>query len=33
MSAPNLDDPLDEEIADHWRKDEDGALKKGMSKV
>lgn len=29
MSAPNLDDPLDEEIADHWRKDEEGAIKKG----
>ena len=28
LSAPNLDDPLDEEIADFWRKDEAGALKR-----
>ena len=28
MSAPNLDDPLDEAIAEHWRKDENGAIAK-----
>ena len=28
MSAPNLDDPLDEAIAEHWRNDEDGAIAK-----
>jgi ubiquitin-protein ligase len=28
MSAANLDDPLDEEIADFFRKDPEGALKK-----
>ena len=28
LSAPNLDDPLDQEIADFWRKDPDGAIKK-----
>ena len=28
MSAPNLDDPLDESIAEHWKSDEDGAIKK-----
>ena len=28
MSAPNLDDPLDQEIADFWRKDPEGAIKK-----
>ena len=28
MSAPNLDDPLDEAIAEHWRADEDAAIKK-----
>ena len=27
MSAPNLDDPLDEEIAEAWRNDPEGALK------
>ena len=27
MSAPNLDDPLDEEIAAHWRSDPDAAKK------
>lgn len=26
LSAPNLDDPLDEDIADHWKKDEKAAL-------
>ena len=26
MSAPNVDDPLDEAIADHWKNDEDGAI-------
>lgn len=28
MSAPNLDDPLDQEIADFWRKDPDAAIKR-----
>jgi ubiquitin-conjugating enzyme E2 N len=28
MSAPNLDDPLDQEIADFWKSNSDGALKK-----
>jgi len=28
MSAPNEDDPLDEAVADHWKKDPDGAIKK-----
>ena len=28
MSAPNLDDPLDEAIAEHWRNDQDGAIAK-----
>ena len=28
LSAPNLDDPLDEEIAEHWRKDPEAAIKK-----
>ena len=28
MSAPNLDDPLDEAIAEHWRSDQDGAIAK-----
>ena len=27
MAAPNLEDPLDEAIADHWRKNQAGALK------
>ena len=27
MSAPNLDDPLDEAIAEHWKKNEDDAIK------
>lgn len=27
MSAPNLEDPLDADIADHWQKDPDGAVK------
>ena len=26
MGAPNLDDPLDEAIVDHWKKDENGAI-------
>ena len=26
MGAPNLDDPLDEAIADHWKSDENGAI-------
>ena len=28
MAAPNLEDPLDQNIADHWKQDEDGAIKK-----
>jgi len=28
MSLPNLDDPLDQEIADYWKQDQDGAIKK-----
>ena len=28
MSAPNVDDPLDESVADHWKADEEGAIKK-----
>ena len=28
MSAPNLDDPLDEDIANHWKADLAGAQKK-----
>ncbi len=27
MSAPNLEDPLDEEIAAHWRADPENAKK------
>ena len=26
LGAPNLDDPLDEAIADHWKSDENGAI-------
>ena len=26
MSAPNVDDPLDEAVAEHWRTDENGAI-------
>ena len=26
MSAPNVDDPLDEAVADHWKSDESGAI-------
>ena len=28
MSAPNVDDPLDEAVADHWKQDENGAINK-----
>jgi ubiquitin-conjugating enzyme E2 N len=28
MAAPNFEDPLDQSIADHWKQDEDGAIKK-----
>ena len=28
LSAPNLDDPLDQEIANFWKQDADGAIKK-----
>jgi ubiquitin-conjugating enzyme E2 N len=30
LSAPNPDDPLNNEAADHWKKDENGATKQGM---
>ena len=26
LAGPNLDDPLDEAIADHWKSDENGAI-------
>ena len=26
MSAPNLDDPLDATVANHWKSDENGAI-------
>ena len=26
LGAPNLDDPLDENVAEHWKNDEDGAI-------
>lgn len=26
LGAPNLDDPLDEAVADHWKSDENGAI-------
>ena len=28
MSAPNLDDPLDQEIANYWRENPEGAIKR-----
>ena len=28
MSAPNVDDPLDEAIAEHWKTNEADAIKK-----
>ena len=28
LSAPNLDDPLDQEIANFWKADADGVTKK-----
>jgi ubiquitin-conjugating enzyme E2 N len=28
LSAPNLDDPLEQEIANFWKVDADGAIKK-----
>ena len=28
MSAPNLDDPLDQEIADYFKQDPEGAIKR-----
>ena len=28
MSLPNLDDPLDQEIADYWKSDQEGAIEK-----
>ena len=32
MSSPNPDDPLDNNVAEHWKKDEPGAIAKGESK-
>jgi hypothetical protein len=32
MSSPNPDDPLDESIAEHWKNDEDDALRVGASR-
>ena len=29
LSSPNPDDPLNNEAADHWKKDEADAIKKG----
>ena len=26
MSAPNLDDPLNNEVAEHWKSQEDAAI-------
>jgi len=31
LSSPNLDDPLDEEVADHFRSDESAAIAKGKT--
>jgi len=28
MSLPNLDDPLDQEIADHWKENQEAAITK-----
>jgi ubiquitin-conjugating enzyme E2 N len=28
LSAPNVDDPLDEQVAAHWKEDEAGAIQK-----
>lgn len=28
MSAPNVDDPLDEAVADHWKQNENDAIAK-----
>mmetsp|Transcript_80812 Transcript_80812/g.111903 ORF Transcript_80812/g.111903 Transcript_80812/m.111903 type:complete len:96 (-) Transcript_80812:161-448(-) len=28
LAAPNLDDPLDEDIANHWKSDANGAITK-----
>ena len=32
LSAPNVEDPLDEEVAEHWKNDEQGAIAKGKTK-
>lgn len=29
LSAPNPEDPLDNEVANHWKTDEKGAIEKG----
>lgn len=29
MGAPNPDDPLANDVADHWKKDEKSAIEKG----
>ena len=31
LSAPNPDDPLDNNIADHWKRDQDGAIGQARS--
>ena len=28
LSAPNVEDPLDEQVADHWKNDENGAIQR-----
>jgi ubiquitin-conjugating enzyme E2 N len=28
MSLPNLDDPLDQEIADYWKQDQEAAIRR-----
>lgn len=33
LSAPNPDDPLANDVADHWKHDETGALEKGAFHV
>lgn len=31
MSAPNVEDPLDEAVADHWKSDENAAIEQARS--
>jgi len=33
MGAPNPDDPLANDVADHWKRDEPGAIATGTSVV